>query len=262
MFKQNFECMGTFFTFSISDEVGTERVNADVATACTILVDADQRFSLYKADSETSRLNSKELSWEKASPVQVEVQSLVSDWKDKTSGFFDPVSPDGIYDPSGLVKTWAAKNAAMFLEANGYGDFTLNAGGDVYLGPRIETSLFNRVGLSNLKSVAAKDASVNMILDLTGTPYRAVATSGSVERGDHIWSKSKQGEFKYLQATVVASDLVTADIWATALISGGKQALDLFEADINTNDAVAVVTTSDGRISSTRGFAQVLADLQ
>jgi thiamine biosynthesis lipoprotein len=101
-----------------------------------------------------------------------------------------------------------------------------------------------------------------MILDLTGTPYRAVATSGSVERGDHIWSKSKQGDFKYLQATVVASDLVTADIWATALISGGKQALDLFEADINTNDAVAVVTTSDGSISSTRGFAQVLADLQ
>lgn len=262
MFKHSFECMGTFFTFSIADDVGTDRITHDVATACSILVAADERFSLYKPNSETSRLNSKELAWEKASPVQLEVKDLVSQWKDKTTGFFDSVSPNGIYDPSGLVKTWAAKNAAMFLEANGYGDFTLNAGGDVYLGPRIKTSLLNRVGLSNLKSVADKGASVNMILDLTGTPYRAVATSGSAERGDHIWSKGEPGELKFLQATVVAADIVTADIWATALISGGQPALDLFESEFDSYDAIAMITAKDGRISSTRGFAQVLADLQ
>ena len=254
--------MGTFFTFSIADDIGTDRITHDVATACSILVAADERFSLYKPNSETSRLNSKELSWGDASPVQLEIQSLVTEWKDQTSGFFDPISPNGTYDPSGLVKTWAAKNAAMFLEANGYGDFTLNAGGDVYLGPRIKTSLLNRVGLSNLKSVADKGASVNMILDLTGTPYRAVATSGSAERGDHIWSKDTSAKPKFLQATVVAKDMVTADIWATALISGGEQALDFFESGFSTHDAVAIVIAQDGRISSTRGFAQVLADLQ
>jgi thiamine biosynthesis lipoprotein len=194
--------------------------------------------------------------------VQIEVKALVTDWKDKTAGFFDPVSPTGTYDPSGLVKTWAAKNAAMFLEANGYGDFTLNAGGDVYLGPRIATTLLNRVGLSNLKSVADKDASVNMVLDLTGSSFRAVATSGSTERGEHIWTKGNLAKSKFLQATVIAKDLVTADIWATALISGGEQALDLFEARFNASDAVAVVTSRDGRIVTTRGFAQVLAALQ
>ena len=254
--------MGTFFTFSIGDDAGAERVSSDVATACSILVDADEKFSLYKPESETSRLNSGDLNWDKASSVQVEVKDLVAEWKNKTAGFFDPVSPTGTYDPSGLVKTWAAKNAAMFLEANGYGDFTLNAGGDVYLGPRIETTLLNRVGLSNLKSVADKDASVNMILDLTGSAYRAVATSGSTERGDHIWSKNSALKSKFLQATVVAKDLVTADIWATALISGGEQALDLFEARFKTSEAVAVVTSKDGRIAATRGFAQVLAALQ
>jgi thiamine biosynthesis lipoprotein len=254
--------MGTFFTFSIADDVENSRISNDVARSCTILVDADERFSLYKPASETSRLNSKDLSWEKASPVQVEVQSLVLDWRDKTSGFFDPVSPNGTYDPSGLVKTWAAKNAAMFLEANGYGDFTLNAGGDVYVGPRVQTNLLNRVGLSNLKSVADKDASVNMIIDLTGSPYRAVATSGSSERGEHIWSKGDSVDSTFLQATVVAEDLVTADIWATALISGGKQALDLFEHVFHSRQAVAIVTNKDGRITSTRGFAQVLANLQ
>ena len=223
--------MGTFFTFSIADDVEAERTATDVATACTILVDADERFSLYKPESETSRLNSNSLAWPEASPVQIEVQTLVSEWKNKTSGFFDPVSPEGTYDPSGLVKAWAAKNAAVYLEANGYGDFTLNAGGDVYLGPRVKTDPLSRVGLSNLKSIAAKDASVNMILDLSGSPYRAVATSGSSERGEHIWTKDDLNTPKYLQATVVATDLVTADIWATALISGGKQALELFEQE-------------------------------
>ena len=254
--------MGTVFRFSIADAVDQDRVKNDVVLASSVLVDADNRFSLYKPDSETSRLNSGDLSWAKASPVQLEVQRLVAGWKDKTGEFFNAVSPSGIYDPSGLVKTWAATNAALFLEANGYRDFTLNAGGDVYLGPKVKTEPLNRVGLSNLKSIAAKDASVNMILDLAGTAYRSVATSGSSERGDHIWGKENSGKSEYLQATVVATDLVTADIWATALISGGAQALARFEKMVSQDQAVAVTTSFDGKISSTAGFARVLAALQ
>lgn len=254
--------MGTFFTYSIGDEVDPERISTDVATSCTILVDADNRFSLYKPQSEISRLNSQELPWEEASQVQIEIKALVAEWNRKTQGFFDSVSPTGVYDPSGLVKTWAAKNAAMFLEANGYGDFTLNAGGDVYIGPRVATNLLYRIGLSNLKSVAHKDASVNMILDLRRTPYRAVATSGSAERGEHIWSKGESDESSFIQATVVAKDLVTADIWATALISGGNQALEIFEQEYRNQEAVALVTSKDGRISSTPGLSRLLADLQ
>jgi FAD:protein FMN transferase len=262
MFSLNFECMGTVFKFSIADDLDLGRIEEDVAIACSILVDADKRFSLYKPESETSRLNTQELLWDKASPVQVEVKTLVGQWKDKTDGFFDAVSPDGIYDPSGLVKTWAAANAALYLEAKGYGDFTLNAGGDVYLGPRVKTHPLSRVGLSNLKSIAEKDASVNMILDLTGSSYRAVATSGSAERGEHIWGKTNHGEAGFLQATVVATDLVTADIWATALISGGNDAFAHFEKMVSPDQAVAVATSFDGRLTTSAGFAQVLASLQ
>jgi len=262
MFKHNFECMGTVFQFSIADSVDQDRVKNDVALACSVLVDADQRFSLYKPDSETSRLNSGDLSWGQASPVQLEIQGIVAGWKEKTGGFFDSVSPSGKYDPSGLVKTWAATNAALFLEANGYRDFTLNAGGDVYLGPEVKTEPLNRVGLSNLKSIADKGASVNMILDLAGTGFRSVATSGSAERGEHIWGKENTGPSEYLQATVVATDFVTADIWATALISGGASALALFEKTVSQEQAVAVTTSFEGKISSTAGFAKVLAALQ
>lgn len=254
--------MGTVFHFKIADAVDGKQIESDVAKACSILVDADERFSLYKSDSEISRLNRGEIPWAEASGVQRDMKTQVESWKDITSGYFDPVSPDGVYDPSGLVKTWAASNASMYLEANGYRDFTLNAGGDVYLGPEVKTHPLTRVGLSNLKPIASKESSVNMIVDLSGSSYRAVATSGIAERGEHIWRQApKNDQDIYIQATVVASDLVTADIWATALIAGGPAALAQFELVVVPEDAVAVVTSASGKITSTQGFTAILANL-
>lgn len=261
MFTKSFPCMGTFFIFKIADETESSRVETDVETACSILIDADNRFSLYKPASELSLLNSGELSWDLASPVQLDVKKQVETWKTATSGFFDPVSPLGVYDPSGLVKTWAASNAAMFLEANGYRYFTLNAGGDVHLGPSVKTEPLSRIGLSNLKPIASEEAAVNMIVDLKGTNYRAVATSGIAERGEHIWRNSSSSTDQFIQATVVAKDLVFADIWATALISGGPEALDHFELTVAPEDAVAITTSNDGHLKSSKGFSSVLANL-
>ena len=254
--------MGTVFTFKVEDELDQDRIKSDVDVACSILEDADLRFSLYKPDSEISKLNAQQLSWEQASPVQKDIREQVQTWKETTGGFFDPVSPEGVYDPSGLVKTWAASNAAMYLEANGYRDFTLNAGGDVLLGPAVKSDVLNRVGLSNLKPISSKEGAVNMILDLRSTKFRAVATSGVAERGEHIWRRPSPGaDIQVKQATVVATDLITADIWATAIVSGGSSAVEKFESSVDSELAVSVVTYSDGRVVSSPGFAGVLANL-
>jgi FAD:protein FMN transferase len=262
MFSKSFDCMGTVFIFQIGGEQSISSAQADVETACSILVDADNRFSLYKPESEISQIARGALSWESSSSLQKEIRSETRVWMEVTEGFFNPMAPDGTYDPSGLVKTWAAKNASMFLEANGYRDFTLNAGGDVYIGPEVKTFPLTRVGLSNLKPINSPGASVNMILDVGGTKYRGLATSGSTERGEHIWHHlgSSTGE-TFLQVTVVATDLVTADIWATAIISGGQAAFDLFASKVSSKDAVALATGHDGRIQSTSGFASILANL-
>lgn len=254
--------MGTVFTFKVADDFDHKSIESDLDKAYSILVDADNRFSLYKPNSEISELNRGDVAWDNASSVQQEVRTQVESWKEITAGFFDPISPSGIYDPSGLVKTWAASNAGMYLEANGYRDFTLNAGGDVYLGPQVETMPLSKVGLSNLKPIASKDSSVNMIVDLSGTNFRAVATSGTAERGEHIWRDSKTGkQDQYIQTTVVALDLVTADIWATALIAGGPAALKHFESVVSPQAAVALVISDSGKICSTSGFTKVLANL-
>jgi thiamine biosynthesis lipoprotein len=249
--------MGTVFVFQIADDIGETEATRLCEAASEVLADADERFSLYKPDSEISKLNDSRLAWGDASRMQQSIKKQTEDWKAKTSGFFDAVSPTGVYDPSGLVKSWAARNAAGYLEANGIRDFTLNAGGDIYLGPELTPGILFRVGLSNLKSISAADAAVNMILDLAGSDFSAVATSGSSERGEHIWRTDQKADF--LQVTVVGKDLVTADIWATALISGGQEAFELFASQVPATELVALAICHDGSIRATAGFSSLLA---
>jgi thiamine biosynthesis lipoprotein len=262
MFTKHFECMGTVFTFKIADDLEKKRVEEDCQKAFDILNEADSQFSLYKPDSEISRLNRAEITWDEASSVQRDVRSMCEHWKSETSGFFDAVSSSGTYDPSGLVKTWATRNAALFLEANGYSDFTINAGGDIYLGPKVVTAPLTRVGLSNYVSISSPVASTNFVLELEGSGFFGVATSGSSERGEHIWpTGSSKPENQFLQVSVAGTDLVTADIWATAIVAGGTDALHEFEKKVPSELGVALVTDQEGRISSTAGFAKLLGKL-
>jgi thiamine biosynthesis lipoprotein len=249
--------MGTMFLIQIEDNIPDAGLSRFCDGAMDVLRDADEIFSLYKPGSEISRLNAGTSSWDSASSVQRKIRADALDWKTVTQGFFDPVSPEGSYDPSGLVKSWAARNAAQYLEANGVREFTLNAGGDIHLSHDLTSPLLNKVGLSNLRSIADAAAGSNMVLDLAGSELRAVATSGRSERGEHIWLTDDSSD--YIQATVVAKDLVLADIWATALISGGAAALRLFSETVDSADAVALVTTKDLGFTASKGFASVLA---
>ena len=250
--------MGTGFVFQIEDESGEQHLTELSAGALDVLEDANQRFRLYIEDSEISRLIREELPWSRASIQQRTILDQVEFWREKTHGFFDArvSSPD--YDPSGLVKSWATQNAADYLSANGVGGFTINAGGDILLSPGLQSPLLNRVGLSNLRSIAAEGAGANLILDLANTKFRAVATSGTSERGEHIWRSDKTSEL--MQVSVVGISLVEADIWATAIISGGRDAWGAFE-ERRDDRMVALATTTAGEMFSTSGFVDLLAKL-
>ncbi len=244
--------MGTGFIFKILDYRTQDEAKRFCEMAMEIIEDANQRFSTYLESSELSKINRGELSIEKASSVQRDVWSKAESWKELTGGFFDARTPSGKFDPSGIVKTWAAQNAANFLEANGFKEFTLNAGGDILLSSKLKDSPLTRVGLANLSPIASEDSFVNMVLELNQTDLRAVATSGSSERGEHIWRRSDA----FVQANVVASDLVTADVWATALIAGGFEAFDLLPREV-----IAMAVTKDGQMRSTSGFYPLLAKI-
>ncbi|HKS03082.1 MAG TPA: FAD:protein FMN transferase, partial [Arthrobacter sp.] len=78
----------------------------------------------------------------------------------------------------------------------------------------------------------------------------ALATSGSAERGDHIWSATARAA-EFLQVSVAAADVVTADVLATAIVAGGIPMLNRATAmwDI---EALAVRTNGD--LLATQGF--------
>lgn len=253
--------MGTYFRFQINSKRSSSEIAKFLTEACKFLHDADQTFSLYKSESELSRIARREIAVKEASSSVKTIENECATWKSKTEGWFDAINPDGIFDPSGIVKTWAAKQACIYLEANGFNDFTLNAGGDVYLSSDLSVKGLYKVGLANLNTRSSKNAGANMIVNLEGTNFRAAATSGTIEKGDHIWTKqASSSPGTVLQVTVIGEDLVEADVWATAIFAGGLDALNVFTKSQEDREqtSVAVLTFSDGALLGTRNFANLL----
>ena len=251
MYKSNdLECMGTVFRFTFPAEVSA-LAESLLPVGHQLLIEADQTFSTYKPNSEISRIARGEL---ELSAASVEVRQAFADclsWNQITGGAFDANNGE-FWDPSGLVKALATQSVVEFFEANGLRNFTINAGGDIVLGSEVEDQLLSRVGIANAKSIAAEDFSPLTGVDLAGTNFRAVATSGNAERGEHIWNSTKE----FLQVSVVARDLISADVWATAIYSGGAKTLALLPAEFE-----CLVVTRDGQIQKTAGFGAIELEL-
>jgi thiamine biosynthesis lipoprotein len=252
-------CMGTGFRFQGRSDLESAQVDFALQVACGILHEADNIFSLYKPESWLSQLAAGKTSVAQCPPVVSEIWDACEIWEQKTDGWFSAFTPEHTFDPSGLVKTWAAKRAAESLQTAGVTDFTLNAGGDVYISDDASGEFDWRVGLSKPVSIASVDSAALAILDLRGTDFRAVATSGSAERGNHIWNPRSGGrEFatELLQMTVIARDLVEADVWATAAFAEGAASIARLDALENVE---AMCILADGQLAATRGFASLMA---
>lgn len=198
--------------------------DAAVAAAFGLLHSADRMFSTYRADSQVSRINRGELLLPDADPTVREVARLCATASRLTGGWFDAhlPGPDGRpwFDPSGLVKGWAAQRAADRLTAGGVGDFCLNAGGDVVLrrGPGRPAW---RVGVED-------PAHPDRLLTVLELGTGAVATSGTGRRGAHVVDPHTGLPATRLSSvTVTGPSLVWADVYATAALARGARPNDL-----------------------------------
>lgn len=249
--------MGTMFIFHGRTSLENSKLQDVLKEACEKLHEADRIFSLYKPESPLSRLERGETSVAQLEPVVEHIWSLCEDWEKETGGYFSPFTPKHTFDPSGLVKTWAAQQAIDVLIQHGIDDFTLNAGGDIFLSDGITDDVDWKVGISKPVSIAAEDAGVLTVLNLKGSKFRAVATSGTAERGSHIWNPTfgEEPGAEIVQVTVIAKDLVTADVWATAAFAEGPRCIDRIA---KIDDVAVLVVYRDGRIDGSNGFAEVL----
>ena len=237
-----FDTMGTVASLSYGDAAtGT----ADSERLQSIFDGFDSRYSLYKSDSEISRLVRGELTLPETSAEFRATYAVALDWRARTNGDFTPHRPDGVIDLSGVVKALAMERAGLDLAEAGMDAWCLNVGGDVLVSGMQSADAAWTIGI-----VDPSDRSALLTSATLHDSRRACATSGSAERGDHIWT-THNGPARFAQATVLADDIVTADVLATAIISGGPRALDQICATFDI-DAMTVDTAGDLRM--TPGF--------
>jgi FAD:protein FMN transferase len=213
----------------------------------------DQRYSLFKPGSEISRIASGELSLLGASTEMRDTYAVALNWREATRGEFTPHRPDGLIDLSGVVKALSMRDAGLDLGRAGIRNWCLNVGGDVLVAGRDERDEPWSVGIVDPQDRIALLTSVAL-----RASRRACATSGSAERGDHIWTIGAAPTV-FVQATVIADDIIAADVLATAIIAGGPATLDqvcgTWDVDVMTIDRVGDIRMTPGfttRVPSSR----------
>lgn len=236
-----FETMGTV----VSLRGATLRTASEVRA---VFAGYDHRYSLYDPSSVLRRVADGSLRLSDT-PTEVRaVYTLALDWRERTGGAFTPHRPDGVIDLSGVVKALAIRDAGAVLDAaSGEGDWMISAGGDVLVRGNHRADDPWSVGVVD---PSRRDTVVGVVrLD---APRRAVATSGSAERGEHIWHRASP---TFVQATVIADDIVVADVLATAIVAGDEDDLRRLTSD---TDVDVLAFGADGTVWSTPGARAVL----
>lgn len=213
----------------------TAAVESAVASAFAELHRMDELFSTWKPDSPVSRVRRGELTVSECDPLVAQALAIGLEASVRTGGAFTThlPDPDGIlrFDPTGLVKGWAAERAAEPLRALPGVSWCLNAGGDVVAGrhrhvpPVGADAAAWRVGIEDPHDRGR----IAHVVPLTDG---AVATSGTAARGAHLYDPASGSLVaRPGSTTVVGPDLLWADIWATALFVGGDAAREAFARD-------------------------------
>jgi len=218
---------------------------ADLMPAVEQVFEAyDRRFSLYRPDSEISRIARRELALPDASDEMIATYTRALAWRGRTDGAFSPHRPDGVLDLDGIVKAEAIEQAGHLLDAAGCSEWTINVGGDI---------LARGATPVGIVDPAARDTMLCAVI--LGCDRRALATSGSGERGDHIWRGGEIVAPRFLQVSVLADDIVTADVLATALVAATEAGFD----DLLERSPVDVLAVAvDGTLVASPGMRRAL----
>ena len=191
---------------------------AAVDDAMAFLHGVDTTFSVYRPDSDVSRIGRGELISDDAAVAVREVLTTCAELRRATEGWFDhePRFPGARpLDPTGSVKGWAIERAVEILADAGARSAAMSAGGDLsVLGTPRPGSPW-RIAIQHPER---RDAVVAVV----GLSGGAIATSGLYERGRHIWEPARSEAWGDLMSvSVVGPELGVADALATPVFAAG-----------------------------------------
>jgi thiamine biosynthesis lipoprotein len=228
------EVMGTIVTIDLYDEDGMVQgeIQRHLDRAMAVLHGADTVFSTWKPESLISRIRRGELEVGCAPKEVGEVMERCAKARRVTGGWFDPWAMPGGFDPTGLVKGWAAQCALEALKPSGASGAIVNAAGDI--------ATFGSPGASTPFRVGIVDPFDTSKLAFVAEVWEAIATSGTYERGSHLFDPfDGTPRARVASATVVGPDLGLADALATALAIAGESLLDEL-AELEGYEALAI----------------------
>lgn len=233
------------------DVTGSDDDRATMAAAFAYFEAVDRRFSTYRDDSEISAINQGRLGAANYSAEMREVLALCEQTRRETFGYFDIRTAAGTLDPSGIVKGWAIRNAAALIERSGSSDFYVDAGGDIQSSGHNGEGKTWRVGIRN----PFDQAEIIKVIEPRG---KGVATSGTYARGQHIYDPHARGTSieEIVSLTVIGSDVLEADRFATAAFAMGRDGIAFVE---QTPGLDGYLVDRAGQATFTSGFESYCA---
>ena len=217
--KRLVETWGTVVVIeATSDSLDQSAISAAVDSVEKFFYEVDRDFSTYKSDSQVSRIRRGQLSIEDATKYVKQVWELCEYSRELTLGAFDPWKAEGGFDPSGLVKGWAAEIGAQMLVEAGVENVLINASGDLVLrGGKPKGGPWN-IGI-------ASPDDVEKYVKFFDVVDGSVATSGDYEKGAHIVDPhTGLIAIGARSASVIGPDGAICDALATALMVDGVDA--------------------------------------
>ena len=223
--RQQFPVWGTIVDVDISSStVSEDGLNQGMQQVIDFCKQVDSDFSTYIDTSWVTRLRTNQVEITSCPPAVQEVWELCLQAKHLTDGAFDPWAVEGGFDPSGLVKGWAADKCADLLVTLGIEHVQVNAAGDLSLRGGFYDGVVKpwSIGVVNPDN-RTEVVKIYEIVD------RAIATSGTYERGAHI-NDPYTGLIAIgaKSATVVGPLGWLCDALATALMVAGEDGAKYF----------------------------------
>nr|WP_239643086.1 FAD:protein FMN transferase [Oenococcus oeni] len=139
--------------------------------------------------------------------------------KEMTQGLFS-ANFVGKYNPTGAVKGWAIEKAeriqlAPLLSDPNFVAVNLNGGGDMQFSSSDKHNWQWEIGIVN-------PFDNKKVISCFRMKNGAIATSGTSQRGEHLFNSSTgraipEKNFNVISSSVIGSELTYSDIWATAI---------------------------------------------
>jgi thiamine biosynthesis lipoprotein len=226
--RSQFPVWGTIVDVDVAGkDVSTAQLDAGMQKVKDFCHGVDQDFSTYIDSSWVTRLRTAKVEIADCPASVQEVWQLCLQAKYLSDDAFDPWVVQGGFDPSGLVKGWAADICADMLISAGAQHVQVNAAGDLALrGGFFDTSDGQ---VKTWKIGVVNPDNKQEVLQIFEIMDGAIATSGTYERGAHITDPyTGLIAIGAKSATIVGAHGWLCDALATAVMVAGQDGAQWF----------------------------------